>query len=237
MWILNNLWNAQEARRVLTGIVRTNSLLKQKRILIHLMIQIHFACFLYWVEKATPFIGLVLFCFLCNVFLRIFFFFFFELEKTLGTRMEHSAVMLTHHSISSTLNQVSPHGTVWTNQLIQSQFTTPNLDSHLCAFCAFLTAFWAFYRGIFFLLLHWIFFPNWKLCHFNPVQPRLQWWERGSYQCLLSVPGTIMLEALTKSRKDVFVENMLPTFELRMLKNMIASSKLDRLLPKQKHCQ
>lgn len=61
-----------------------------------------------------------------------FFYFFFELEKTLGTSMEHSAVMLTHHSISSTLNQVSPHGTVWTNQLIQSQFTTPNLDSHLC---------------------------------------------------------------------------------------------------------
>lgn len=130
MWILNNLWDAQEARRVLTGIVSTNSLLKQKRILIHLMIQIHFACFLYWVEKATPFVGLVLFCFLCNVFLGIFF--FFELEKTLGTRMEHSAVMLTHRSISSTLNQVSPHGTVWTNQVIQSQFTTPNLDSHSC---------------------------------------------------------------------------------------------------------
>lgn len=61
---------------------------------------------------------------------REFFFFFFELEKTLGTRMEHSAVMLTHRSISSTLNQVSPHGTVWTNQIIQSQFTTPSLDSH-----------------------------------------------------------------------------------------------------------
>lgn len=147
--------------------------------------------------------------------------------------MEHSAVMLTHRSISSTLNQVSPHGTVWTNQLIQSQFTTPNLDSHSCVWLHSGLSTGAFS----FCYFTEYFFPNWKLCHFNPVQPRLQWWEKGSYQCLLSVPGTIMLEALTQSRKDVFVENMLPTFELRMLKNMIASSKLDRLLPKQKHCQ
>ena len=48
-----------------------------------------------------------------------------------GTRTEHGAVTLTHHSISSTLNQVSLHGTAWTYQLIQNQLTTLNLDIHL----------------------------------------------------------------------------------------------------------
>lgn len=56
---------------------------------------------------------------------------FVELKDIRGTWMEHSAMKLTHSNISSTLNWISLHGTVWTWQFIQSQLTTLRLDMHL----------------------------------------------------------------------------------------------------------
>lgn len=45
--------------------------------------------------------------------------------------MEHGAVKLRHCNISSTLNQVSLHGTVGTWEFIQNQLTTLRVDMHL----------------------------------------------------------------------------------------------------------
>lgn len=47
-----------------------------------------------------------------------------ELKDLHGTQMKRNTVMLTLHSISSTLNQVVLPATVWTYQLIQKQLTT-----------------------------------------------------------------------------------------------------------------